>query len=96
MARVVEETDSPHVRGVRVLVEFGDAGVFEHEAPLVGVAEFQYVGEQCLQGTTVADDQDPGVLFLVVVEDLDRAGSYSVPNPPHRFASREFDVDPGA
>lgn len=45
MARVVEETDSPHVRRVWVFVEFGDASVFEHEAPLVGVAEFQYVGE---------------------------------------------------
>lgn len=45
MARVVEEPDSPHVRRVWVFVEFGNAGVFEYEAPLVGVAEFQDMGE---------------------------------------------------
>ncbi len=43
----------------------------------------------------MADDQDSGVLFLVVADDLVRTGADSVPDAPHRFAAREFDVDPG-
>lgn len=44
----------------------------------------------------MCDDQDSGVLFLVVADDLFRTGAYSVPDASHSFAAWEFDVDPSA
>lgn len=79
VARVVVKCHSPSVRRVLVFVEFGDAGVCEYEAPLICVAEIQQVGEDGLQRSPVADDQDVCVLLLVGVDDLVDTYADSVP-----------------
>ena len=95
VARVVEQSNSPSVRRVTVFIKFGNAGVFQHEAPLVGDGKFQDLGEYCLQRTAVGDDQDSGVLVSVVADDFLYTSADSVPDAVDRFATGEFDVDPG-